>query len=175
MTGGRPPGGPAVAGDVIGPSRAERFRASERRILAVSRVLDDLVTGPGGRRFGLDPIIGLIPVVGDGVAAVFGGWIIAEAARFRIPPVVLARMTLNLVVDLAIGAIPFVGDVFDFFYKSNDRNLTLYRRYALEPEASTTEHRLFFAGLLLVLVGLIWLVLRAVVWLIEQVVQLVRT
>jgi hypothetical protein len=121
--------------EIIGPSRTERFRAAERRIEAMSHVLDDLIKVPGtGRRVGLDPIVGLIPFIGDAVSALAGSYIIAEASRFQLPRVVLARMMVNLTVDLVIGVIPFVGDVFDFFSKSNAENLKLFRRYALEPE-----------------------------------------
>ena len=154
-------------GTVVGPSREERFRAAERRILAVSRLMDDLVTVPGiGRRFGLDPIIGLIPVVGDGIGGLVGAHLIAEAARFGLPPVVLARMTLNTTVDMVIGIIPFVGDLFDFFSKSNANNLALFRRYALDANASTREHRFFFAGLAFILIGILWLAWVAVTWVI---------
>ena len=124
-----------------GESREERFRAAERRILAVSRVMDDLVAVPGiGRRFGLDPIVGLIPAIGDGIGGLVGAHLIAEAARFGIRG--RARPDgLNTAVDMVIGIIPFVGDVFDFFSKSNATNLALFRRYALEADASTREHR----------------------------------
>ena len=67
-------------------------------------------------KVGLDPIIGLIPVAGDAVAALVGGWVIIEAARFGIPRIVLARMVLNLSVDLAIGLIPIIGDLYDFVF-----------------------------------------------------------
>lgn len=153
--------------EVVGRSRTERFRAAERRIALTSRILDDLIEVPGtGRRVGLDPLIGLIPVVGDGITALAGAYLIAEASRFRLPLVVLARMVVNLVVDLAIGVVPLVGDLFDLVSKSNARNLALFRRYALEPEASTTEHRLFFVGIGLLLLGIIWLVWQALTWLI---------
>jgi hypothetical protein len=159
-------------GEIVGQSRAERFSAAERRILAISRVMDDLFTVPGtGRRFGLDPIIGLIPAIGDVIGAIPGIYLIAEAAHFRLPPVVLARMTFNTMVDMAIGIIPFIGDVFDFFSKSNANNLKLFRRYALEPEGSTREHRLFFAGLALILIGVLWLTLTVLAWLIGLVLE----
>lgn len=152
---------------VIGTSRTERFKAAERRLAAMSHVLDDLITVPGtGRRLGLDPLIGLIPVIGDGISALAGAYLIAEASRFRLPPVVMARMVINLLVDLAIGVIPFVGDLFDFVSKSNARNLELFRRYALEPEADTGEHRRFFIGLGMVVLGVLWLTWQALGWLI---------
>ena len=157
----------SIEGDVVGASRAERFRAAERRIGRVTHALDELVAVPGTSiRVGLDPVIGLIPVVGDAVAAVVGVWVIGEAARFGIPRLVLGRMAVNLIVDLAIGAIPFLGDLFDFAFRSNSANLGLFRRHALDPGASTRSEQAFFAGLLLVLVGIAWLLLLAVgaVW-----------
>jgi uncharacterized protein DUF4112 len=149
-------------GEIIGPSRAERFRAAERRIGRVTHMLDELVGVPGTPiKVGLDPVVGLIPVVGDAVAAGVGAWVIAEAARFGVPRLVLGRMVLNLLVDLGIGAIPLIGDVYDAFFRSNSRNLDLFRRHALDRDASTTGERAFFAGLLLVVVGFLWLAIVA--------------
>jgi len=149
-------------GEVVGASRAERFRAAERRIGRVTRMLDELVSVPGTPvKVGLDPVIGLVPVVGDALAAGVGAWVIAEAARFGVPRLVLGRMVLNLLVDLGIGAIPLIGDLYDLFFRSNSRNLDLFRRHALDPDASTRGERAFFAGLLLVIVGILWLAVVA--------------
>jgi hypothetical protein len=153
----------ALHGDVIGPSRAERFSAAERRIGRVTKVLDELIEVPGTSiKVGLDPVIGLIPVAGDAVSALVGGWLILEASRFGIPRVVLARMVLNLAVDLGIGAIPILGDLYDVAFRSNSRNLDLFRRHALDPAASTRGEQALFVGLALLIVGLIWLIVTAV-------------
>jgi hypothetical protein len=153
----------AVQGDVFGLSRRERFGAAERRIGRVTKVLDELFEVPGTSfKVGLDPIIGLIPIAGDAVAALVGAWVILEAARFGIPRIVLARMVLNLSVDLAIGLIPLIGDLTDFVFTSNSRNLDLFRRHALDPEASTRGQQALFVGLALLLVGIIWLIVTAV-------------
>jgi hypothetical protein len=157
----------SIEGDVVGASRAERFRAAERRIGRVTHALDELIAVPGTPvRVGLDPIIGLIPVVGDAVAGIVGAWIIGEAARFGVPRLVLGRMVVNLVVDLVIGAIPLLGDLYDVVFRSNSRNLELFRRHALEPDASTRGEQAFFVGLLLLVVGVVWLMLTAIaaVW-----------
>ncbi|MBA2700782.1 MAG: DUF4112 domain-containing protein [Chloroflexi bacterium] len=152
-----------VEGEVVGASRSERFRAVEGRLGRVSKVLDELVTVPGTQvRVGLDPVIGLIPIVGDLVGAAFGAWLILEAARFRVPTIVLARMVVNLLLDLGIGAIPVIGDVYDVAMRSNSRNLNLFRRHALEPDASVKGQRAFFAGLALALIGLGWLLVWAI-------------
>jgi hypothetical protein len=146
-----------LTGEVVGESRRERFGAAERRIKRVTDVLDELVPIPGtGQRIGLDPVIGLIPVVGDVVAAMVGGWVILEATRFGIPRIVVARMLVNLTVDLSLGAIPILGDLLDIVSRSNSRNLDLFRRHALDPGASTRGQRAFFAGVLLVLIGILW-------------------
>lgn len=152
----------AVHGDVVGFSRAERFAAAERRIGRVTHFLDELVSVPGTQvKVGLDPVIGLIPVAGDAVAALVGTWIIVEASRFGIPRVVLGRMIMNLVVDLGIGAIPLLGDLYDVLFRSNSRNLDLFRRHALDPGASTRGEQAFFVGLALLFIGIVVLAATA--------------
>jgi len=137
--------------------RTERVLAAERRIGWVAHLLDDLVAVPGTRsRIGLDPIVGLIPFVGDFVTMLVAAWIVGEAARFRLPRVVLARMSINVVVDFAIGLVPLVGDLVDFGFKANTRNLELFHRHAVDPGASTAGSTAFVLGILLVILGLAW-------------------
>jgi hypothetical protein len=71
---------------------------------------------------------------------------------------VLARMILNLALDLGIGAIPLLGDAYDLFFRSNSRNLDLFRRHALDPTASTRGEQALFIGIALLVVGVVWLV-----------------
>jgi hypothetical protein len=128
--------------------------------------MDELVTIPGTSvRVGLDPVVGLVPVIGDAISAVVGFWLVAEAARFGVPRIVVGRMVLNTVVDLVVGAIPVLGDMFDVVSRSNSRNLALFRRHALDPMASTRSERLALAGVIVLLVGLLWLVADAIGWL----------
>jgi uncharacterized protein DUF4112 len=151
--------------------RTARLAAAERRIAFMTRIFDELIEVPGtGRRFGLDPIIGLVPVIGDVAGGIASFWIIGEAARFRIPPIVLARMILNAGFDMLLGAIPFVGDLFDFFSKANERNLRLFRRYASDPDASTADTRMFFLGLGAIFIGLVWLTIELIRWLLAIVI-----
>ncbi len=149
----------ALHGEVVAAPRAERFAAAERRIGRVTHVLDELIEVPGTSiKVGLDPVIGLIPIAGDAVSALAGGWVILEASRFGLPRVVLARMILNLALDLGIGAIPLLGDAYDLFFRSNSRNLDLFRRHALDPTASTRGEQALFMGIALLVVGVVWLV-----------------
>lgn len=150
-------------GDIVGASRAERFAAVERRIGRVTHLMDEVISIKGTPiKVGLDPVIGMIPVAGDAVTAAVGAWVILEAWRFGVPRVVVGRMVLNLLVDLAIGAIPILGDLYDVFFRSNSRNLDLFRRHALDPGSSTRGQQAFFVGLVLLMVGIVWLAATAV-------------
>jgi hypothetical protein len=137
--------------------RTERVLAAERRIGTVAHLLDDLVAVPGTRsRIGLDPIIGLVPFLGDAVTSLVAAWIVIEAARFRLPGVVLARMVINAVVDFVVGLVPLLGDLFDVAFKANTRNLELFHRHAVDPGAGTSGSTAFVVGVALVFVGVAW-------------------
>ena len=152
---GLPDGEPPIADST-------RVVEAERRITLLARLMDDLVPLPGTRRrVGLDAVVGLIPGVGDLATAAIGAWIIAEARRFGLPGPVIGRMVVNLVVDLVVGAVPILGDLFDVAFRSNRRNLELFRHHATSPGASVSGQRAFLAGILLAVVGLGWLLLSA--------------
>lgn len=106
------------------PSRVDE--AAIERMHAVVRLLDDGFELPVlGVRVGLDPILGVLPIAGDSVAAAVGLYIVAESARLGVSYGTIARQLLNIAVDLCIGSIPAVGDVFDLAFRSNRRNLNL--------------------------------------------------
>lgn len=101
-----------------------------RRVEAMEQLLEKSFTLPVvGRRFGLDFLVGVVPVVGDIVTAAMGGWIIWEARNLGMSKWHIARMVGNLGVDTALGAVPLVGDAFDFLFRSNTRNLRLIKRH----------------------------------------------
>ena len=94
-------------------------------------LLDSAFRVPGTQlRFGLDPVVGLIPGIGDIVTGFFSVLMLLHAVRLRVPKVVLVRMTINVGLDLLAGAIPLLGDLFDAGYKANLRNLALLERHA---------------------------------------------
>jgi hypothetical protein len=157
-----------VRGEVVGGERAARFTVFERRFAAHSGRMDELDAAQGtSLRVGLDPIVGLVPVVGDAISGIVGFWLIAEATRFGIPRLVVVRMVVNTLIDLAVGAIPILGDLFDVVSRSNSRNLALFRRHALDPTASTRGEQAAIAGLIVLVVGLLWLVATAIGWLLS--------
>ena len=101
-----------------------------RRIEAMEHLLERSFVIPGiNRPVGFDAIAGLIPVVGDLVAAGMGAYIVWEARNLGLPKWKLWRMAGNVCFDTAVGAIPVAGDVFDFLFRSNTRNLRIVRRH----------------------------------------------
>ncbi len=117
---------------------------------------------------GFDGLLGLIPGVGDLLGSVFGAWIILSAARDGVPRATIARMMANVAIDTGLGAVPLFGDLFDFIYKSNTKNLKLYQQ-ALQGQNRPRHDALFvvavIAGVLVMLavpVALLVLLLRAV-------------
>jgi hypothetical protein len=107
-----------------------RREASYRRLRHIARLLDSSIVIPVlGWRIGADAIIGLVPGVGDAAMGLVGAYLIYEAHRLGAPKSALARMIGNLVLDTAIGAIPIVGDIWDFFFRSNDRNMQILARH----------------------------------------------
>jgi len=101
-----------------------------RRIEALEAVLERGFVVPGiNRSYGLDALIGLIPVVGDLLAAALGTYLIWEARNLGLPKWKLARMAGNIAFDTALGAVPLVGDAFDLFFRSNSRNLRIVKRH----------------------------------------------
>jgi hypothetical protein len=97
-------------------------------------------------RIGLDPVIGLIPGAGDTVGALLGGWILIQAGRRGVPKATLLRMAFNVALDAILGAVPVVGDLFDFVWKSNIRNVDLLEKAAVDPLTARRSDRLFTAG-----------------------------
>ena len=101
-----------------------------QRIEAIERLLEGSFVVPGiGRAVGLDAIVVLIPVVGDLIGAAFGAYIVWEAKNLGLPKWKLWRMAGNIAVDTALGAVPIVGDVFDFLFRSNSYNLRIVKRH----------------------------------------------
>ncbi len=146
MTQPLPPGLP------LDPRERQRYERLQR----VSWLLDNAIPIPFTRfRIGLDPLIGLMPGLGDAIGASMSGWIVVEAARFGVSRSVLLRMLLNIAIDTAIGAVPGVGDLFDFAWKSDQMNLKLLQRHLEHPEGARRASRRFLFGLLLAMLLLI--------------------
>ncbi len=101
----------------------------------LSVLLDSAIRIPGTDvRIGLDPILGaLLPELGDALTAVLSLALLGVAFRQRVPKLVLARMLINIAIDALLGAVPLVGDLFDFAFKSNEKNLALIEKHRGDP------------------------------------------
>ena len=149
------------------------IRESDARTLAALRkwsvLLDSAFRVPGTRMtFGLDPILGLIPGLGDLTTPLFAGLLLLHAVRMKIPRVVQLRMVMNAAIDLLIGIIPVAGDLFDFGWKANVRNLALLERYAHPGSKASTGEWLFVLGVSALLAALALIPLAAAAWLLSQ-------
>ena len=124
----------AAAGDAERLGRLRRF----------AHWLDDGVKLPWiPLHVGLDPIIGLVPGLGDAAGAVLSAWIVVEGFRLRASRVTLVRMVFNIAVDALGGAVPLLGDVFDALWKENLRNVALLERHLAEPVRAARADRRF--------------------------------
>jgi hypothetical protein len=123
---------------------------SSLRTLAVA--LDSQFRLPGGFRFGLDGIIGLIPGIGSIITTFIAGYILIASHHLGAPWVVLLRMGVNIVADNFIGSIPGFGWILDFFYKSNLKNIALLESYLERPEPVRKQSFLLMAIFVLTLV-----------------------
>jgi hypothetical protein len=122
----------------------------------LARLLDDFIRIPFlNVRIGLDPILGLVPWVGDTLSALFSLYLIGSSIQYRAPKVIIMRMAMNVAFDYLLGIIPFVGDASDFFVKSNRWNMNLLRRYAQERRRPSVSDYLFVTVVIGALVSLI--------------------
>jgi hypothetical protein len=136
------------------PAIAAREQARRERLRRWSHLLDACFRIPGTRiRFGLDPILGVFPGIGDLATPAFSMLLLLHACRLRIPRIVQARMVLNVVIDMVVGAVPIAGDLFDAGWKANLRNLRLLEAHARADREPSAGDWLFVVGLL-ALIGL---------------------
>jgi hypothetical protein len=123
---------------------SERDQKSLDGLRRMARLFDAAFRVPGTQiTFGIDPIIGLIPGIGDLASPILTIWILWQGAAMRVPKVVLARMVLNALIDAGVGAIPVAGDLFDFAWKSNEWNMALLERHAMPGQRAGSFDYLF--------------------------------
>ncbi|REJ77387.1 MAG: DUF4112 domain-containing protein [Acidobacteria bacterium] len=128
----------------------------EESLETLSRYLDGLFRIPGtGWRFGLDSLIGLVPNVGDISTALVSFYILVAGVRYGVPKITLLRMAVNIGLDYLVGVIPFVGDAFDFFWKANQQNMDLIKRYGQGKGSGTGGDYVFVAVTIAILIGIL--------------------
>jgi hypothetical protein len=149
--------------EVLPPESKSDAQQMDPLLDELSQWMDTKFSIPGlNLRFGLDALLGLIPGLGDTVTFLVSCYILSAAARLGVPRITIARMGTNVLVDLVMGCVPILGDLFDVAWKANTRNVQLLRHTLnATPQARRQAQRgdwLFVGGmlcLLFVLMGLI--------------------
>jgi hypothetical protein len=144
--------------EVLPPEQKEERAALEPFFKWLALIMDDLLRLPGTKfRFGLDPIIGLLPGLGDTASAIVSALALIYAARSGVPKILLARMATNILINELVGIVPGVGDAFSFWFKSNARNYQLLKRHIGMPQQSRKSDWIF----VIVVLSLLFLIVFA--------------
>lgn len=137
-----------------------------KQVAVLSKLMDKQFKLPGTNfRFGLDGVIGLIPGVGDLSTFAVSCYLISIMAKNGASGYVMARMVLNVLIDAAVGAIPLLGDLFDFAFRANTKNLRLMQEHYVEGRHRGSAWKVIIPVvlvLLLITVGAIWLVYKGI-------------
>lgn len=129
-----------------------------------ARIFDSAFRIPGTQiTFGIDPLLGLIPGIGDLASPILSMFMIWHGAKLRVPKVVLARMVLNALIDAGVGSIPILGDLFDFAWKATEWNLALLEKHAMPAQRASAGDYVFvvLCGVVLAAMALLPIVLLA--------------
>lgn len=134
----------------------------------LTRLMDSKFRFPGTQfRFGLDPLFGLVPILGDIISLLVSSMMVIAMVRHGISSKVVILMLLNIALDFLLGFIPFIGDIADFFNKANTRNFRLMEAYYEEGEHKGSGWWIIFMILIFIvvmIVGLIWLAFKLLAW-----------
>ncbi len=131
--------------------KLEPHRRSLERVRQLSYLLDNAIPLPGGYRVGLDPLLGLVPGVGDLLGTSMSAYLIWVAASTGLPRSTVMRMVLNVGLETVVGSVPVVGDLFDVAWKANVRNLALLESHLAQPQRAQAADRGFVVVLLVIL------------------------
>jgi hypothetical protein len=163
---------------VIIPEVIEPDEKLPRDLVALRKfavLMDEAVRIPGTNHgIGLDAALGFIPGFGDAIGALLSAWIVIGALRHRVPHLQIVRMVANVLIDLIIGEIPILGDLFDIAFEENVINLRLLLKYRDRSRPPRSFPSIAVASLLVVAIiaavaiGLIVVLIAAVVWITAQ-------
>lgn len=161
-----------VEWEVLPPEEKERRRQLDPLFKWLALIMDEFVRVPGTKfRIGLDPIIGLLPGVGDTASAITSALALIYAARRGLPKIVLARMALNILINELIGIVPGIGDAFSFWFKSNKRNYELLQRHVHAPTQARKSDWIFVGAVLAILFLVVCAGLAVSLFVLQEVVK----
>jgi hypothetical protein len=155
------------------PPEEKRRQGLEPLFKWLALIMDNFLRIPGTKfRFGLDPIIGLIPGIGDTSSALVSAFALIQAARVGVPKILLARMSANILVNEIVGIIPVAGDAFSFWFKSNARNYQIIKDHIAAPRTARRSDWIFVIAVLVLLVGVVCLGIVVSFFVIRQLMKL---
>lgn len=135
----------------------------------LAKVMDTTVKIPGTSWYiGLDPLLGLLPGIGDVIANLIGTIILGLATRLQLPRIVLARMSLNLLINGTVGAVPIVGDLFSVWFRSHARNAALLREALMKPDRETHADWFYVVGIIGGTMALLLLAIAFILWVVYK-------
>ena len=138
--------------EVLPPEERGKRKALEPIFKWLAYIMDEVIRVPGTQfRFGLDPLLGLIPGIGDTSSALVSAFALIQAVRLGVPKVLVMRMALNVLLNEIIGVVPGIGDAFSFWFKSNARNYEIIKHHRLGTNPPKRSDWLFVVGILLLL------------------------
>lgn len=161
-----------VEWEVLPPEQEARKTQLEPLFKWLAVVMDEFLRVPGTKfKFGLDPLIGLIPGLGDTASAITSALSLIYAARCGVPKILLARMGLNILINEVIGIIPGIGDAFSFWFKSNKRNYELLQRHWGAPRQPRRSDWIFVGAILGILVLIVIAGIAVSVFVLQELVK----
>lgn len=161
--------------ELLPPEEKQKRAQLEPLFKWLALIMDQFLRLPGTKfRFGIDPIIGLIPGIGDTASAFVSALSLIYAARCGVPKVLLARMSLNILLNELIGIIPGLGDAFSFWFKSNLRNYDLLQRHIGAPARSQKGDWIFVGVVLALLFVIVCAGILVSLFVLQQLVHLLN-
>jgi hypothetical protein len=135
--------------EILPPEKKQKRKSLEPLFKWLAIIMDGLFRAPGTKfRFGLNPLIDFVPVVGDVSAAFVSFSVLIYAVTRGLPKILLARMALNILINELVGIVPLLGSAFAFWFRANKRNYDLLQRHVALPNGSHKGHWIFVSVIL---------------------------
>ena len=126
------------------------------RLKLLSERLDNSIKIPGtNQKIGIDAIVGIIPILGDFIGAIFSTYILYSGIKMGVSSKIVKKMATNIAIEFIIGSIPIIGDIFDALWKANKRNVELIEEATVENQENYRQNYLIMASLIIIILGLI--------------------
>ena len=130
------------------------------RLKLLSERLDNSIKIPGtNQKIGIDAIVGIIPILGDFIGAIFSTYILYSGIKMGVSSKIVKKMATNIAIEFIIGSIPIIGDIFDALWKANKRNVELIEEATVENQENYRLNYLIMASLIVLILSLILVIL----------------